>query len=399
MWNFLKKLWRWFSELDTTVTVFGWIKAGIGMMSGAIVAVIAWLQSQPISIIIVLGLSTLLIALWIIKAVVWLWDRRSSKRAANKASASSVDDRLWTVMAEKNPADTLVILYAGIERSRLQGNHPAWEIFFTAYNGGVGDVRLVSAGGSFKVGGQAYPTPADLKSATLAKHGEITVFTVRQWIDQQDAQQIQQDKNHIVLQLSDLRIEAISTDPMSKTERPFIVPLPDHLQFDVQRNWNINPDFFSWFYRERFGTDDNRTAQTAFSGPHSTRDRSTEAEAAEEPEFIDLKEAASSAFDRLRDASGAENSIALAITMRLGKIEQSKISRRVCEELFNGTKIPLLGIYPPSKVLREIPREHAESFMFSDDASELFNQNNPSERYHSVAVNKSDFEQRLKELT
>ena len=84
---------------------------------------------------------------------------------------------VWSVLAEKNPANTLVILSAGIERNRLQGNHPAWEIFFTAYNGSVRDIRLVSARGSFKVDGQAYPTPAELKSATSAKHGEITPAT------------------------------------------------------------------------------------------------------------------------------------------------------------------------------------------------------------------------------
>lgn len=119
----------------------------------------------------------------------------------------------------------------------------------------------------------------------------------------------------------------------------------------------------------------------------------------EEPEYIDLHEAASIAFDKLREASGTKNSIVLGVMMRLDKMDQSKIPRQVCEILFSDTKIPLYGIYPPSKVLREIPREHAELFMFSDDASEFFDQYNPLERYHSVAVKKSDFEQRLKELT
>lgn len=327
------------------------------------------------------------------------WPTKRKTEAIQPSNESSTVEEIanaWWAICDIDPANTLIILSAGIERSRLQGNHPAWEIFFTAYNGGVGEVRLVSAGGSFKVSGQAYPTPAELKSATSAKHGEITLFTVRQWIDQQD---VPQEKNHVVLQLSDLRIEAIAADPVSGNERQFVVSLPAHLQFDVRHHWNIQPDYFSWFHRERLGTDDNRAAQTAFSGPHSTRDRSTEVEAAEEPEFLDLKEAASIAFDKLRDASGTKNSIVLGVTMRLEKMDQSKIPRQVCEILFNGTKIPLHGIYPPSKVLREIPREHAESFMFSDDASELFNQYNPLERYHSVAVKESDFEQRLKELT
>lgn len=172
-------------------------------------------------------------------------------------------DSVLSALAEKDPANTLVILSAGIERIRLQDNHPAWEIFFAAYNGGVGEVRLVSAGGSFRVRGQAYPTSAELKSATPAKHGEIALFTVRQWIEQQDVPQLQQGENHIVLQLSDLRIEAIATDPISGTDHPFVVPLPDHLQFDVRHHWGIHPELFARFYRERLGTDDNGAAQGA----------------------------------------------------------------------------------------------------------------------------------------
>lgn len=178
---------------------------------------------------------------------------------------------LWATLVEKNPADALIILSAGIERSRLQGDHPAWEIFFAAYNGGVGEVRLISADGSFKIRGQAYPTPVELKSATPAKHGEITLFTVRQWIDQRDVPQEQQGQNHVVLQLSDLKIEAIARDPVSGNERPFIVPLPDHLQFDVRHHWRVHPEMFARFYRERLGTDDNKAAKTAATARHEVR--------------------------------------------------------------------------------------------------------------------------------
>ena len=98
------------------------------------------------------------------------------------------------------------------------------------------------------------------------KAGELihsALFTVRQWIEQQDVPQLQQGENHVVLQLSDLRIDAIATDPVSGIQRPFVVPLPPHLQFDVRHHWRINPELFARFYRERLGTDDNRAAQDA----------------------------------------------------------------------------------------------------------------------------------------
>lgn len=170
----------------------------------------------------------------------------------------------------ESPVNTFIILSAEIEQVRLSGDHPAWEIFFTAYNGGAGEVRMVSAGGTFKVGGQAYPTPAELKSSTPAKHGEITLFTVRQWIGQQDVPHVQQGQNHIVLQLSDLKIEATLTDPVSGNEYPFTVPLPDHFQFDVRHHWRIQPDLFARFYREQLGTDDDGAAQ---NGARRTRAR------------------------------------------------------------------------------------------------------------------------------
>ncbi len=116
-------------------------------------------------------------------------------------------------------------------------------------------------------------------------------------------------------------------------------------------------------------------------------------------ELIALPEAVSIAFDRIRDAAGNKDTISFQLMNRLDGNDQRKIPYNVCQTLFNGTKIPLFGIYPPSRQVKEIPREHAESFMFSDDASEMFNQWNRSERYHSVAVRRSDLEQRLREIT
>src|SRR6266851_10320674 len=158
-------------------------------------------------------------------------------------------------LIEKDPQDTFIILSAGIESVRLQGNHPAWEIFFTAYNGGFRVVRVESASGTFKFEGREYPSPAELKKGATAKYGEIALFAVRQWIDEKDVPQMQQGHNHVVLQLADLKIEAIAVHPVSGTEQRFVIPLPEDLQFDTRNHWNINSDFFSFFYRERFGTD------------------------------------------------------------------------------------------------------------------------------------------------
>lgn len=188
--------------------------------------------------------------------LVWQYDRKRPPATpdTNEAEIQAIA-RAWREIEDRDPVDTLIILSAGIERGQLQGSHPAWEIFFAAYNGGVGEVRLVSARGSFKVAGQAYPRPAELKSPTSAKYGEIALFTVRQWIDPQDVPQLQQGQNHVVLQLSDLALEAVATNPVSGDERSFVVPLPERLQFDVRNHWNINPDFFSRFYRERLSAD------------------------------------------------------------------------------------------------------------------------------------------------
>jgi hypothetical protein len=185
----------------------------------------------------VIGVLLAVLALgWLSKARKWWLTRRFPRS-----------------LIEKDPQDTFIILSATLQSNRLQGNHPAWEIYFLAYNGGFCDVRLESASGTFKVGGQGYPSPAELKEGATAKYGEMAPFAVRQWIDQEDVPQMQQGQNHVVLQLSDLKIEAIAVDPVLGSEQRFVVPLPEHFQFDTRNHWNISPEPFSRFYWERLG--------------------------------------------------------------------------------------------------------------------------------------------------
>lgn len=115
--------------------------------------------------------------------------------------------------------------------------------------------------------------------------------------------------------------------------------------------------------------------------------------------MLPLVEVVPIAYDKFRDAPQKLDSKVLELLRRLDGSDQKKVPSHVCQMLFNDTTIPLYGVYPPSKTIREIPRKDAEAFMFSDDASELYNQYNPSERYHSLAVKKADFRQRLKEIT
>lgn len=191
-----------------------------------------------------IGVMLTVLALgWFSKARIWLWTRRFPRS-----------------LLERNPADTFIILSATLQSTRLQGNHPAWEIYFSAYNAGFRDVTLESTSGSFSVEGREYPSPAELKEGegVTAKYGEMVEFAVRQWIDQEDVPQMQQGQNHLVMLLDALKIRAIAVHPVSGEEQRFVVPLPQLFQFDIKKHWSLNPDPFARFYWERFGTRNNR---------------------------------------------------------------------------------------------------------------------------------------------
>ena len=75
MWDKPRQLWRWISDLDTTVAIFIWVKWGIGVIAGFI----TWLDTQmsglPVSVQILLGLAALLIVVYLIDGVVWLYGK------------------------------------------------------------------------------------------------------------------------------------------------------------------------------------------------------------------------------------------------------------------------------------------------------------------------------------
>lgn len=116
-------------------------------------------------------------------------------------------------------------------------------------------------------------------------------------------------------------------------------------------------------------------------------------------ELMPLPEAASIAFDQLRSTDNQETRITFDVLSRLENDEQDKLPGLVCQVLFNNTDIELYGVLPPGKKMCKIPKEDRDSYMFSNDASELFDQFNTSKRYKELSVRRADFERRLEEIT
>jgi hypothetical protein len=77
-------LWRWFSELETLISLVECIKIGTGVVIGLVATFWGWLDSQPGSIQFVLFLSACLIAIWVINGALWMQQWHASKKAQNQ---------------------------------------------------------------------------------------------------------------------------------------------------------------------------------------------------------------------------------------------------------------------------------------------------------------------------
>ena len=178
-------------------------------------------------------------ALWLWRQVEYLLERKKNPKLSKKTSV---------ILPDNKPQDTFIILSACIERVSLQGNSPAWEMHFTAYNGYNGSVQIESASGTFRFKNQKYSPPIEVESNGVRANGELLLFTVKQWIPKDDVVQINEVKNHIVLGLGALKIEALA----GGRDR-FDIPLPPNLQISKENHWSIQPETFSRFYRKMLG--------------------------------------------------------------------------------------------------------------------------------------------------
>ena len=58
----------------------------------------------------------------------------------------------------------------------------------------------------------------------------------------------------------------------------------------------------------------------------------------------------------------------------------------------------VIGVYPPSQKIEQIPVEDVRTFGISDDATELFDYNNDANRYRDLHIKRKDFMRRLGEI-
>lgn len=133
-------------------------------------------------------------------------------------------------------------------------------------------------------------------------------------------------------------------------------------------------------------------------------------EAEDQPEFLNLCDAAVDAWERIRKLPEFDepppSSPQFDSRREYYEAEPAKMLGIVAQVIFNSADppIPIKGISPPRTVMEIIPADKAAGYGFSDDATELFDwydKDKPPEqhrRYISLQVKRADIERRVKAI-
>lgn len=109
--------------------------------------------------------------------------------------------------------------------------------------------------------------------------------------------------------------------------------------------------------------------------------------------LITIHDAAHYAYPRIK------HRLDIQILEKLNKAPTSRLGM-VAQFLLNGPQftIPLYGSKPPFNSRDIIPKEDADTFMFSDDARELIDQYDENNKYTNIAMRWHDLKRRIREL-
>ena len=107
--------------------------------------------------------------------------------------------------------------------------------------------------------------------------------------------------------------------------------------------------------------------------------------------LIPVRRAAKIVYEETRTTLGVK------LQERLNKNPEGMIGI-LAQILVADETVAIYGVYPPSRKFEQIPADDAHSFQFTDDATEMFDSNNESNRYRDLYIKRKDFKRRLGEI-